>query len=292
MKQRLRRILALALGACLLLGLSVHGTEPEYVTRGQFVQQLYALRGNGAAPSGRIDFADVGGDSPWFAAVSWAKAQGISNGYEGGWFRPSVLITREQAASMLYRLSAPEEPAGEDPLTAYTDAAEVPAWFRPAVAWAVEAGFWFSGSSTLLKAKDCVTAEECAVLMERLDLGGMRAASWEEGFYAGQDVTMEITALSASGATVRLRNNTADTAHYGADYFLYRKVNGGWYRMFEDMAFILILYGIAPGESGELAPSWENLAPVGALPPGEYRLTKTVTVGETPYLLASDFTIK
>jgi hypothetical protein len=48
-------------------------------------------------------FRDVPVSHPQFAAVEWASAAGITNGYSDGTFRPSGSITRQAIAAMLHR---------------------------------------------------------------------------------------------------------------------------------------------------------------------------------------------
>ena len=82
----------------------------------------------------------------------------------------------------------------------------------------------------------------------------------------------------------RLENAGKEALVYGADYGLYRKINGGWYSLNSSQAVIAIAYTLRPGGSVELKTS-------GLRAPGDYRFTKGVTVGTEKYLLAADFTI-
>lgn len=296
MKHVVGRLLSLALGACLLLNICAAAAEPVYVTRGEFVVRLYETAGKPTEPRDNALFLDVDGQSPYFKALAWAKALKIVEGYDGNWFRPEVLVTREQAAALLLRYQKASGakaviPEG-DPLAAFEDVDRVSPWCLPAVRWAVDNGFWFSGDYGLLKPQECITAEECVVLLERLTRGGMKLAHRTESFNRGP-VTMEAVALSPTGATLRLSNQTDKPVTYGADYYLQRKVNNGWYALYDSIPVILMLYTISPGQTQDLTVNWEHLLPVGTLTAGEYRLTKTLCGEENgAYDLATDFTIK
>ena len=114
-------------------------------------------------------------------------------------------------------------------------------------------GLWFSGSATELQAAENVSWEELAVLTQRLFLGGMPAAALSA---APEGLTMELQQCTTTGAVVVLQNAAEETFSYGADYGLYRQVNGGWYQMNKEMDTIAIAYELAPGESRKLTLSW------------------------------------
>ena len=77
-----------------------------------------------------------------------------------------------------------------------------------------------------------VSWEELAVLTQRLFLGGMPAAALSA---APEGLTMELQQCTTTGAVVVLQNAAEETFSYGADYGLYRQVNGGWYQMNKEM---------------------------------------------------------
>lgn len=170
---------------------------------------------------------------------------------------------------MLYRYAKttdlPLEKGSDRDLAGYRDADTIPTWSREAVQWAVRNGLWFSGSATELQAAENVSWEELAVLTQRLFLGGMPAAALSA---APEGLTMELQQCTTTGAVVVLQNAAEETFSYGADYGLYRQVNGGWYQMNKEMDTIAIAYELAPGESRKLTLSWGELDWGGVLPPG------------------------
>lgn len=126
-------------------------------------------------------------------------------------------------------------------------------------------GLWFSGSATELRAAESVSWEELAVLTQLLFQGGMPAAALSA---APEGLTMELQQCSTTGAVVVLQNAAEETFSYGADYGLYRQVNGGWYQLNEEMDAIAIAYELAPGESRELTLSWGRWTGAASCPPG------------------------
>ena len=80
--------------------------SPEITTdRAMLVTVLWRLEGCPVVDS-PVDFFDVA-DGLWYsAAIDWASAYGIVNGYGDGRFGPTDQITREQIAAILNRYAA------------------------------------------------------------------------------------------------------------------------------------------------------------------------------------------
>ena len=56
-------------------------------------------------------FPDVSGEGEFCEHITWLAARGVTDGYEGGEFRPSAPISRQAMAAFLYRLAgAPDGP--------------------------------------------------------------------------------------------------------------------------------------------------------------------------------------
>lgn len=96
---------------------------------------LYREAGEPAA-KGTASFTDIA-EGQWYTdAVNWAAEQGVVNGYPDGTFRPEAPITRQEMATMLYRLAKAEK-VEEDKLVSFPDAASVADWAKDAMNWAV-----------------------------------------------------------------------------------------------------------------------------------------------------------
>lgn len=95
----------------------------QTTSRGQLMTILARLAG-----------VDTEGSTPWYkAGLDWAVENKISDGTN-----PGNNLTREEFAVMLYRFA--KEPAVTGSLDAFPDAANVHAWARDAVLWAVNTG--------------------------------------------------------------------------------------------------------------------------------------------------------
>lgn len=79
--------------------------SPEVSTnRAMLVTILWRIEGEAdAEPSA---FTDVADDMWYTAAIDWAAANGIVNGYEDGTFGPEKAVTREQVMAILHRYAA------------------------------------------------------------------------------------------------------------------------------------------------------------------------------------------
>lgn len=96
---------------------------------------LYREAGEPAA-KGTASFTDIA-EGQWYTdAVNWAAEQGVVNGYPDGTFRPEAPITRQEMATMLYRLAKAEK-VEEDKLASFPDAESVADWAKDAMNWAV-----------------------------------------------------------------------------------------------------------------------------------------------------------
>ena len=81
------------------------GSEP--CTRADVVTYLWKLNGRPyAAPA---SFVDILPGDPWGAAVSWAVAEGITEGTGGGMFTPFGICTRGQIVTFLHRAFAQKQ---------------------------------------------------------------------------------------------------------------------------------------------------------------------------------------
>ena len=64
---------------------------------------LWRLEGEPAPPAGAPTFPDVPADSPFYDAIRWAAANGITTGYGDGTFRPGAPVSRQAMAAFLHR---------------------------------------------------------------------------------------------------------------------------------------------------------------------------------------------
>ncbi len=109
-----------------------------YVTasRAQAVKILFEMRENKEEIVSGESFPDVS-VFDWFApTAAWAKQNGIISGGADGLFHPKDYISRQDMATFLYRFSRSPEP-GDDCLSGFSDADEIPSYARDAMNWAI-----------------------------------------------------------------------------------------------------------------------------------------------------------
>lgn len=144
-------------------------------TRGMIVTILYRMEGSPAA--GLSAFTDVSPDAYYSAAVAWAAANGIVNGFEDGAFRPDDAITREQMAAFLFRYARYQ---GQDvsalaDLSGYTDAGRISAYAVEALRWANARGLITGTAADTISPAGNATREQAAVILTRFILGSGQA---------------------------------------------------------------------------------------------------------------------
>ena len=134
------------------------------------VTVLWRLEGKPEVPA-KAEFVDVP-DGQWYsAAVAWAQSEGIVNGVGNGRFDPSGEVTREQAATVLYRYACSKqlsEKRGD--LTRFADRDEVSAWAEEAVCWAEACGILQGsgeGERLLLMPTASLTRAQAAAMLMR-----------------------------------------------------------------------------------------------------------------------------
>ena len=142
-------------------------TPNASTTRGQIVAILYRLEGSPAMGANR--FSDVAPGAYYAAAVSWASAGGIVNGYGDGTFRPNNLITREQLAAFLYRYASQKgrDVSGRTALNAFADAGQVASYAVEPLSWAVSAGLVNGVSADTLSPRGNASRAQVAVILSR-----------------------------------------------------------------------------------------------------------------------------
>ncbi len=141
------------------------------LTRGQLVTTLHRLAG-APKPERKTSFADVSEGQYFAEAVAWAESLGIVQGMTATRFCPNGTVTREQAATFLYRYVTTylqQTPAQGADLSAFQDGEQTRDYAKVAMAWAVaEELFQGYGDGTLRPAAD-LTRAQAAKLLTLLD---------------------------------------------------------------------------------------------------------------------------
>lgn len=139
--------------------------------RGQAASILYNWSGD-PRPTESATFADAG-TFAWAAdGIAWAQDEGVFNGnaHVDGTVTmdPWSLLSREQAASVLYNMLGDGERPDPAALDSFDDGDRVSAWAVDGVAWAVENGVMGNGGY-LAPASGCTRAEFVAMLMNAVE---------------------------------------------------------------------------------------------------------------------------
>ena len=134
------------------------------MTRGDFVLILYRNAGSPSVYGVSNPFTDVKSTDYYYEAVLWAYRNNVVNGTSTTTFGPKGKITREQIASILWRLAG--EPVYSASLRSYTDYASVSDYAYDAMSWAVGSGY-VKGSGAKLSPKNNATRAEVAVMLHR-----------------------------------------------------------------------------------------------------------------------------
>ena len=145
--------------------------EPTlYVTREEFVKMLAGVAGANGTGYTSSRFPDVP-LSRWSAPyIAWAADRGITTGTDGGNFAPTMRITREEMATMIYRYvqsSGKTLPAKNAPVI-FADANLISGWAQTPVSVMQQAGI-IDGNVTngryTFDPKVSASREECAKML-------------------------------------------------------------------------------------------------------------------------------
>lgn len=138
------------------------------LTRGMFVTLLYRQAGSPRTEGLAQPFKDVKSGAYYAAAVRWANAQGVTKGVDAAHFAPDGAVTREQAATMLYRyaqcMGVLTEPVRR-PVLPFTDGDDCADYAREALLWMKQSGVIEGYEDGSFRPKQAVVRSECAKLL-------------------------------------------------------------------------------------------------------------------------------
>ena len=145
--------------------------EPTlYVTREEFVKMLAGIAGANVNGYTSSRFPDVS-LSRWSAPyIAWAADRGITTGTDGGNFAPTMRITREEMATMIYRYvqSAGKTLPAKNAPVIFADANLISGWAQTPVSVMQQAGI-IDGNVTngryTFDPKVSASREECAKML-------------------------------------------------------------------------------------------------------------------------------
>lgn len=144
------------------------------VSRASLAVVIYRMAGSPELdPTTSIRFTDIPENAWYRDAVAWCYSQGIVTGISSTVFSPDSLISREQAACILYRFAGAmgydTEVKDERVLDSFDDAASVSSYAKTAMVWAVENGI-LSGNGNNLLPQGSATRVQLAAMLYRFDI--------------------------------------------------------------------------------------------------------------------------
>lgn len=151
-----------AYGTGIVKGMTDTTFEPNgTASRGQVITMIYRMLDEPSYTQ-TAGFTDLTMDY-YKDAVYWAAENGVVTGYSETSFGPNASITRQDLATILYRLAQSPETSGS--LDKYSDSASVSSYAQRAMAWAVEKGIITGYEDSTLRPKGKASrAEVCAML--------------------------------------------------------------------------------------------------------------------------------
>ncbi len=138
----------------------------QELTRAMLAVILYAMAGEPEVAAAN-PFSDVPAGEWYTDAIIWAAANGIVVGCGDGTFRPEMAVTRAQAAVMLcgYAAFAGRDVTARADLSAFGDAADIPAWAQAEMQWANAEKLILGRDGKLLAPNAAATRAEMASIL-------------------------------------------------------------------------------------------------------------------------------
>lgn len=133
-------------------------------TRGQIVQFIYNLYGNGEQAAAS-NFSDVRSSDYYYNAVNWAVAHGITSGTGNGHFSPSKTCTRAEAVTFLMR--AVNGTTSGSGASTFADV-NPSSYYYKSVSWAVDNGITAGTGNGRFSPNNSCTRGQIVTFMYRL----------------------------------------------------------------------------------------------------------------------------
>jgi sugar lactone lactonase YvrE len=140
------------------------------ISRATLVATLWNIANNPASV-GDYGFTDVAQGAWYYEPITWAAENNLVGGIGGGLFAPNDPMTREQAATLLYRYKQylGVEPQGTGAVSENVpDTADVSRWAREAVTFALVWGILTEKPGGQIDPKGLVTITEAQEMLDRL----------------------------------------------------------------------------------------------------------------------------
>lgn len=150
---------------------ATHFVPNESTTRAMMVTTLYRLAGSPEVTE-KSSFTDVPENAWYTDAVAWAVQNGVTEGTSEETFSPHEKVTREQAATFLYRYAT--NVLGfwftlEGDLSGYTDEDRISEFAAEAILWATDAGIFQGFPDGTFQPQGALTRAQLAKILTVLN---------------------------------------------------------------------------------------------------------------------------
>lgn len=151
----------------LMNGVSESEFAPQSeLSRAMFVTVLYRIENEPEADTAK--FSDVPDDGWYAKAVAWASKNRIVNGISENEFAPDAPVTREQAATILFRYAEYKGFASDVPkMPDYKDSKDISEYAEKAVGWASVSGIMNGNDDGTFAPKSTSTRAQAAAMFAR-----------------------------------------------------------------------------------------------------------------------------
>ncbi len=136
------------------------------ITRQAVLAFIWRLEGEPAAPPGHPTFVDVPPGAPFYEAISWGAAVGITQGFDDDTFRPGQNISREAMAAFLWRLA--DEPAPPEDHPTFVDVPDTNP-FYDAISWLAAEEITNGFDDDTFRPGDNITRQAMAAFLYRFN---------------------------------------------------------------------------------------------------------------------------
>ena len=135
----------------------------RYVSREEFAKML-CLLGGFEPQAGEIPFNDIQRDSWSYPYICTAYKNGLISGVSASEFAPRNMVTREQAATMLYRMISDDTEVASDAFV-FDDDSSISGWARLSVYALRGKGIINGRTSRIFSPEEAMTRVEAAALL-------------------------------------------------------------------------------------------------------------------------------
>lgn len=154
-------------------------------------------------------FRDVKGSYQFYKEISWMTAEGITTGYEGNWFHPERLVTREAFAAFMYRLAG--KPTVSLPSKSPFKDVETSDQFYREIVWLAKSGISTGWDDGTFRPKSNIARDAMAAFLYRYEGSPSFSSPSTSPFKdlpKSAQFYEEVTWLSESGMTTGYSDGT------------------------------------------------------------------------------------